>query len=258
MKKVISLVAALVLCVAVLTACGDSAANGNVDRATLEEGKLIAGTNAAFPPFEYLGDDGVPTGFDIALIKAIGEKLGLEVEVQDMEFNALVAAVGNKVDVAIAGMTVDGERAQTVDFSDPYYEAVQYVIVPADSDIAAPEDLQGKKIGVQLGTTGDFIATDDIADAEVSRYDKPVDAVNDLINGRVELVIIDKNTAQVFEENFAGQVKALPGDQFNFGEEYYAIAVPKDSALLESINTALAELIEDGTFDALVAEYIGG
>lgn len=256
MKKGLALVLAMVLCAAALTACGNKETSGNVDRVTLEEGKLIAGTNAAFPPFEYLGDDGAPDGFDIALIKEIGKKLGLEVEVQDMEFNALVAAVGNKIDVAIAGMTVDDERKQSVDFSDSYYLAVQYVIVPADSEISTADDLTGKRIGVQLGTTGDFIATDDIADATVSRYDKAVDAVNDLINGRVDLVIIDKNPAQVFESNFAGQIKALAGEQFDFGDEYYAIAVPKNSALLEQINTALAELIEEGTFDALVQEYI--
>ncbi len=254
MKKVIALVLAAVLCAAALTACGDKPAGGA--SATLEEGKLIVGTNAAFPPFEYLGDDGAPEGFDIALIKAIGEKMGLEVEIQDMEFNALVAAVGSKVDVAIAGMTVDEERAQSVDFSNSYYEALQYVVVSADSEIATMADLAGKTIGVQLGTTGDFIATDDVENAQVSRYDKMVDAVNDLVNGRVEAVIIDKNPALVFESNFAGQIKALDGVQFEFEKEYYAIALPKGSELLTQVNDALAKLKEDGTFDALVAEYI--
>ena len=272
MKKGIAFLLAAVLCVAGLTACGDTSTSGGAategtstnDAATgevastLEEGRLIAGTNAAFPPFEYMGDNGEPDGFDIALIKAIGEKLGLEVEVQDMEFPALVASVGNKIDVAIAGMTVTEDRLEEVDFSDSYYEAVQYVIIPAGSKIASAEDLIGTTIGVQMGTTGDYIATDfeDAGDAEVSRYDKAVDAVNDLLNGRVDLVIIDKNPALVFAANFAGQVETLDGAQFDFEIEDYAIAIPKGSALVEQINQALKELKEDGTFDALVAEYI--
>ncbi len=290
MKKGMAFLLATVLCAAGLTACGSEPASSNggasttqeatleaqegtasqtestgtgsddAAPATLEEGRLIVGTNAAFPPFEYLGDDGTPDGFDVALIKAIGEKLGLEVEVQDMEFNSLVASVGNKIDAAIAGMTVTEERLVEVDFSDPYYEAVQYVIVPAGVEAASEDDLTGKTIGVQLGTTGDFIATDleDAGNATVQRYDKAVDAVNDMLNGRVDLVIIDKNPAQVFESNFAGQVTAIDGAQFNFDIENYAIALPKGSALVEQINQALEELKADGTFDALVAQYIEG
>ncbi len=280
MKKGIAFLLSAVLCVAGLTACSSQTTSaGNTESSsstestsagtseaktdggavsTLEEGKLIAGTNAAFPPFEYLGDNGAPDGFDVALIKAIGDKLGLEVEVQDMEFNSLVASVGNKIDVAIAGMTVTEERLQEVDFSDAYYEAVQYVIVPSGSEIASADDLTGKTIGVQLGTTGDFIATDleDAGDATVQRYDKAVDAVNDLINGRVDLVIIDKNPALVFEGNFEGKVTALDGAQFDFEIENYAIALPKGSALVSQVNQALAELKEDGTFDKLVSQYI--
>ncbi len=123
----------------------------------LADGVLTVGTNAEFPPFEYLGDDGQPDGFDIALINAIGEKLGVDVEVENMEFDSLVASIGNKIDVAIAGMTVTDERKNAVDFSDSYYQAVQYVIVPLDSDIKEASDLNGKNIGVQLGTTGDFM-----------------------------------------------------------------------------------------------------
>lgn len=219
---------------------------------------LTVGTNAEFPPFEYVGDDGQPDGFDVALIKAIGEKLGVQVEVENMEFDSLVASIGNKIDVAIAGMTVTEERKNSVDFSDAYYDALQYVIVPEGSEIATFDDLAGKTIGVQLGTTGDFIASDDVDGASVSQYNKAVDAVNDLINGRVDCVIIDKNPALVFEEKFAGQVKALDGAQFNFEVENYAIALPKgDTALAEQINTALQEIKADGTFDKLVEEYIG-
>lgn len=219
---------------------------------------LTVGTNAEFPPFEYVNDDGEPDGFDIALIKAIGEKLGKEVTVENMEFASLVSSIGTKIDVAIAGMTVTEERQQMVDFSDSYYEALQYVVVLADSGIKAAADLEGKNLGVQLGTTGDFIA-EEIEGATVSQYNKAVDAVNDLINGRVDAVIIDKNPALVFENKFEGQVVALDGADFEFEPEEYAIALPKgDTELAGQINGALAELKADGTFDELVKEYIEG
>ena len=222
----------------------------------LADGMLTAGTNAEFPPFEYVGDDGEADGFDIALIKAIGEKLGVDVQVDNMEFASLVSSIGNKIDVAIAGMTITDEA---VDFSEPYYEAVQYVLLPEGSEIATAEDLKNKTIGVQLGTTGDFIASD-IEGTTVNTYNKGVDAVNDLINGRVDCVIIDKNPALVFESKFqddGSKITAVDGAQFEFEPEYYAIAVPKgDTALVDAINKAIEELKADGTFDELVKTYI--
>lgn len=233
-------------------------AAGTENQDVLADGILTVGTNAEFPPFEFVGDDGEPDGFDMALIKAIGEKLGVEVEVENMEFDSLVASIGNKIDVAIAGMTITDERKNMVDFSDEYYEAVQYIIVSADSDIASAADLEGKNIGVQLGTTGDFIV-EDIKDATAAQYNKAVDAVNDLRNGRVDAVIIDKNPAMVFGEQFKDEVKLYDGEseEFGFEKEYYAIALPKDNEELRSaVNDALAELKSDGTFDELVSQYI--
>lgn len=287
MKKLLAAMLTAVLCMSLLTACGNSAteaapteeaaaedtaaaedAAATEDTAAAEEtaaesqaladGVLNVGTNAEFPPFEYVNDSGEPDGFDIALIKAIGEKIGVDVQVDNMEFASLVSSIGSKIDVSIAGMTVTDERKATVDFSDSYYEAVQYVILPEGSDIATADDLKGKAIGVQLGTTGDFLA-EEIEDATISQYNKGVDAVNDLINGRLDCVIIDKNPALVFEAKFEGQVTAVDGAQFGFEAEEYAIAIPKgDTALAEKINAALQEIIADGTFDALVAEYIEG
>lgn len=255
MKKLAAVMMAAVLCMSVFTACGSEKAK--VSEA-LADGVLNVGTNAEFPPFEYVNDNGEPDGFDIALIKAIGEKLGVTVQVDNMEFASLVSSIGTKIDVSIAGMTVTEERKNAVDFSNSYYEAVQYVIVLEGSEIASAADLKGKSIGVQLGTTGDFIA-EEIEDATVSQYNKAVDAVNDLINGRLDCVIIDKNPALVFQSKFEGQVKAIDGAEFEFEVENYAIALPKgDTVLAGQINTALKELIEDGTFDALVAEYIEG
>lgn len=293
MKKLLALLMASVLCAAALTACGDtttattegeeststatteseeststevtegeestSAATADSEESASaeepEKSVLIVGTNAEFPPFEYIGDDGEPDGFDIALIKAIGEKLGMEVQVENMEFASLVAAIGNKIDLAIAGMSVMPDREDAVDFSDSYYEAVQNVIVLADSSIASAADLENKTIGVQMGTTGQYTA-EEIPGVTVQAYNKGVDAVNDLINGRVDAVIIDRNPAQVFASKFEGQIVALEGDQFDFEIEDYAIALPKGSDLVEKVNQALVDLKEDGTYDALVAQYI--
>lgn len=271
MKKLLAVLLATVMTMSLLTACGGSktaqtteAADTNeTAKATdatgsqaLADGVLTVGTNAEFPPFEYVNDNGEPDGFDIALIKAIGKKLGVTVEVENMEFASLLSSTGSKIDVSIAGMTVTEERKESVDFSDSYYEAVQYVILPEGSEIATADDLKNKAIGVQLGTTGDFIASD-IEGATVSQYNKAVDAVNDLINGRVECVIIDKNPALVFEDKFEGQITAIDGAQFAFEPEQYAIAMPKgDAALVEQVNAALAEIKADGTFDKLVKTYI--
>lgn len=261
MKKLVALLLTTVMAMTMLTACGGSEAAttesaDSVASAALADGVLTVGTNAEFPPFEYVGDDGQPDGFDMALVKAIGEKLGVEVKIENMEFASLVTSIGSKIDIAAAGMTVTEERKQTVDFSNPYYEAVQYVVLPADSAIATAADLEGKTIGVQLGTTGDFIATD-IPGSTVSSYNKAVDAVNDLVNGKVDCVIIDKNPALVFESKFEGQVVAVDGAQFEFEIENYAIALPKgDTVLAEQINTAIEELKADGTFDELVKTYI--
>lgn len=239
------------------TETADAEQNDAAASPALSDGVLTAGTNAAFPPFEYIGDDGKPDGFDVALIKAIGDKLGVQVEIQDMEFDGLVTSIGSKIDVAIAGMTITEERKAMVSFSDPYYDAVQYVIVPAGSEIASADDLKGRTIGCQLGTTGNFLIEDNIEGATAQTYDKAIDAVNDLINGKVEAVIIDKNPAEVFLANHPDKIKLIAGSEFDFPTEQYAIAMPKDDAALEAaINQALADMKSDGSYDALVSQYI--
>ena len=272
MKKMLAMLLATVLCVMTFTGCGnDSTKNAEGTSSVVEEnssetenGKiLVVGTNAEFPPFEYVGDNGEVDGFDIALIKAIAAKMDMEVEVRNMEFESLISAIGNKIDVAIAGMTILEERVENVEFSDPYYEAAQYVIVLKDSDIAtaakdgkiSQDDLENEAIGAQIGTTGAFLI-DEMSDTTSRLYNKGVDAVNDLINERVKAVIIDKDPALVFESKFPDQVVAIDGVEFGFEEkEYYGIAMPKDSQLVDKINNALAEIKEDGTFDSIVEEY---
>lgn len=292
MKKTIATMLAVVLGVASLTACGSSntaatttetaqtvesaaadtettaaeteataaeteTASADAVVTTLQDGVLTVGSNLTFPPFEMVDDNGNPDGFDVKLIEAIAEKLGLTVEWQDMEFGALVAAIGTKIDCSIAAMTITDERKQTVDFADPYFEAVQYVVMPADADIKTADDLKGLTIGVQLGTTGDY-AAQEIEGATVQAYDKAVYAVNDMLNGKVDCVIVDQGPAKVFEANNEGKVVAVSGADYGFEVEQYGIALPKGSALVDQINTALNELKEDGTYDALYDEYIVG
>ncbi len=258
MKKWMALLMVL-LCAWSLWGCGSEQKTAKASETEGADKVLVVGTNATFPPFEYLGDDGEPDGFDIALIKAIGEEIGYEVKVQDMEFDSLVASIGTKIDVAIAGMTITEERKNAVDFSEPYYDAVQYVLVTDSSKIRDYEDLKGKKIGCQLGTTGDFISADIKAEDETttaSAYDKAIDAVNDLVNARVDAVILDKNPAQVFAAQYDGIV-ALDGADFGFEPEQYAIALPKgNEELKQKIDEAFAKLKENGTYDELVKKYI--
>jgi polar amino acid transport system substrate-binding protein len=170
-----------------------------------------------------------------------------------MAFDSVLAAVqSGKADIAMAGITVTEERQMTVNFTDPYTTATQMIIVAEDSDITSPDDLTGRTIGVQLGTTGDIYA-DDIEDATVERYNKGFEAVQALMQGKIDAVIIDGEPAKVFVSQNEG-IKLV--DEA-FTEEEYAIAIAKDNdELLEKVNTALNELKEDGEFQKVVDKYI--
>lgn len=215
-------------------------------------GTLVMGTNATFPPYEYYDGDNI-VGIDVEISEAIGEKLGMEVEVQDMEFDALIPALSsNKVDFVAAGMTVTPEREASVSFTDTYATAAQVIIVKEGSDIASADDLSGKVVGVQLGTTGDLLVSE-IEGAEVERYPKGYEAVQSVLQGKIDAVVIDNAPAKTFVSQNEGLVildEAL-------SSEDYAMAINKDNAeLLEQINGAIAELKEEGTLDAIVDKYI--
>lgn len=214
---------------------------------------LVMATNAEFPPYEYHEGDEI-VGIDAEVAALIAEELGMTLEIEDMAFDSVLAAVqSGKADIAMAGITVTDERKMVVNFSDTYTKATQLVIVAEDSEIASPDDLAGKTIGVQLGTTGDIYAGD-VEDATVERYSKGFEAVQALMQGKVDAVVIDGEPAKVFVEENEG-IKLL--DEA-FTEEEYAIAVSKDNEeLLEQINAALATLEENGKFDEVLAKYIG-
>ncbi len=229
----------------------DTAADGEVTTAT--EGVLTMGTNAAFPPYEYYEGDAI-VGIDAEVAQAIAEKLGLTLEIVDMDFGSIITAVQTgKVDVGIAGMTVEPDRLENVDFTDSYATGVQVVIVPEGSEIASVDDLEGKLIGVQESTTGWQYCTEDYGDENVIPYPNGATAVQALMDGKVDCVVIDQQPALSFVEANEG----LTILDTEYAVEDYAIAVSKDNTgLKDAINTALNELIEDGTVQGILDKYI--
>ena len=274
MKKISrrSFMAAAAVSVAALamTACGGSASSASsvassaasseavsssaaAGLTTVETGKLTMATNATFPPYEMTADSGEIEGIDVDTAKAIAEKLGLELQIDDMDFDAALLSVQQgKADIVMAGVTVTDERKAVMDFSDSYATGIQSIIVPNDSDIASPDDLAGKKIGTQRGTTGYIYCSDDFGEDSVVAYDNGLTAVQALNNGQVDAVVIDNAPATEY-------VAANPGLKVldtSYAEEDYAIGMAKGSALEDAINKALEELKADGTLQAIVDKYI--
>ena len=221
---------------------------------TVTAGKLTMSTNAAFPPYEMTTDSGDFEGIDVEVAGAIAEKLGLELQVDDMDFDAaLLAAQNGKSDIVMAGVTVTDERQKVMDFSDTYAEGIQSIIVPEDSDIASADDLTGKAIGTQRGTTGYIYCTDDFGEDNVIAYDDGLTAVQALNNSQVDAVVIDNAPAKEFVAANTG-LKIL---DTAYAQEDYAIGVAKgNTELLNAINGALEELQADGTLQSIVDKYI--
>ena len=245
MKKIAALVLALMISLTAVSALADT---------------LVMATNASFPPYEYVEGDKV-VGIDADIAAAICEKLGYDLQIDDMEFDSLIAAVqSGKADFAMAGMTVTEERQQMINFSDSYATGIQSVIVKEDSDITSVDDLFAEganhTVGVQLSTTGDIYTTGDIEEAglgTVQRFPNGNEAVMALVNGKIDCVVIDNEPAKAY-------VAANPGLKVldsSYAVEDYAAAIAKDNTeLLEKFNAALAELKADGTIDAIIAKYI--
>ena len=252
MKKIIAIILTALLLVS-MAAC-----SGGNDGMTLEKGKLIMSTNAEFPPYEMTTDDGGFAGIDIEIAQAIAEKLGLELVIDDMDFDgALMAVQQGKSDMVMAGVTVNEKRLKVMDFSNSYATGVQVVIVKEGSDVTM-DNLGDKLIGTQRGTTGYIYASDTpenggYGEDHVVAYDSGITAVQALMNGQVDAVIIDNAPAQEF-------VKANPGLTILEGEwavEDYAIGFAKgNTELKEAVNKALAELTADGTIQKIIDKYI--
>ena len=257
MKKILAIVLMLTMVFA-FAACGSEEAT--TDEGTESADTLIMATNAEFPPYEYY-EGGEIVGIDAEIGAAIADKLGMEFQIEDMEFNSIIAAVqSGKASMGMAGMTVTEERRQSVNFTDTYAQGVQVVIVAEGSEITTVDDLFAEghdwKIGVQESTTGDIYATGDIEDAglgTIERYNKGADAVNALLGGKIDCVIIDNQPAQAFVEANEG----LSILDTEYAVEDYAICIAKDNEdLLEKVNAALQELIADGTVQSIIDKYI--
>ena len=242
MKKLIALLVALMVLGTAAAAMADT---------------LTMGTNASFPPYEYYENNQI-VGIDAEIAAAIAEKLGMELKIEDMDFKAIIPAVTEgKIDFGMAGMTVTEERLQSVNFSETYATGIQAIIVKEDSEITSVDDLYAEgaawKIGVQDSTTGDIYCTDDFGEDRVSKYAVGADAVEALKTGKVDCVIIDNEPAKAYVAANEG-LKIL---ESTYAEEDYAICVKLDNTeLLDKINGALKELIEDGTVADIIAKYI--
>lgn len=220
---------------------------------TFAKGKLYVGTNAEFPPFEYL-DKGEIVGFDIDLVKAIGKKLDMEIVIKDMAFDGLIPALEtNKIDIVIAGMTASDERKMAVNFSNPYYTANQVIILnDNNNDIKTFDDLNGKLVGVMLGFTGDVVVSE-MKDVKSKKYNASYAAIMELQNNKIDAVVLDSETALNYVKNNKGLKLAETSGE----PEEYAIAISKkNSELLNKINTALDELKKDGTYETLLKKHM--
>ena len=214
---------------------------------------LVMGTSADFPPYEYI-ENGTFKGIDIEIATAIAQELGAELKITDMPFDAIISSVQKgEVDFGMAAMTVTEERRFCVDFTSSYITNTQVVIIPENSDIVSLDDLYGKKIGTQFGTTGDIYAKDDFGKENITSYNNASDAIIALKNGFVDAVIIDSEIA----EAFASQNEGLKIYEFEYSFEDYAILVKKGNIeLLNRINAAIEKLTANGTIDTIVAKYI--
>jgi polar amino acid transport system substrate-binding protein len=276
MKKMLAITLALVIILGLFAACGSNQGDANKETTlsadagssdttaadagltTIVEGKLTMSTNAAFPPYEMTTDDGGFEGIDVEIAEAIAAKLGLELVIDDMDFDAALLAVQEgKSDIVMSGVSVTDDRKLVMEFSDSYATAVQMVIVKEDSDVTM-DNLGEKMIGCQRGTTGYIYASDTpenggYGEDHVTAYDTGAAAVQALVNGQIDCVIIDSAPAEEF-------VKANPGLTLLEGEwveEQYAIGIDKGNlALVDAINDALAELKADGTLQNIVDKYI--
>ncbi len=224
----------------------------------LEAGKIVMVTNAEFEPFEFKDGDQI-VGIDPQIAQAIADAIGVELEITDIAFDSCIPSLTTgKADFCAAGMTKTPDREKNVDFSDSYFNASQAIIVSTDSDIAGREDLNGKIVGVQQGTTGDIYCTNedgssDIEVKEVRRYPKGMDAVSDLISGRIDAVVIDNFPATKLVEKNPDKIAKL--DEA-LTEEEYAISLPKGSNLKEVINAVISDLEASGAMDEIISQYI--
>ena len=278
MKKFTAAMLTMALAGTMLTGCGSTASNTTTDDSAAKDntaatdtaaefklataktedaastsGKLTMATNAYFEPWEYYDGENI-VGIDPEVAQAIADKLGLELEIMDMDFDSIVTAVSaGKADMGMAGMTVTEERQKNVDFSQTYASAVQAIIVPDGSDIKTADDMEGKKIGVMQGFTGDLSCTEQFGEDAVVRFNKSAEAVMALTQGKIDCIVIDNEPAKKIIEANSG----LTILDSKYSQEDYAIAFAKgNDGLRDAVDAALGELISDGTVEQIMNKYI--
>ena len=264
MKKIVSilLIALLVLSLGACGQSGNSASNSNLNAnqngggalTTINAGKLTIATSPDFPPYEYLDDNGDIVGIEIDILSLIAEKLGLELQVDAMDFDsALLAVQQGKSDMVVSGVTVLPERELVMNFTDSYTTAVQVIVVPEGSNVTL-DNLGEQQIGTQLGTTGYIYTVDDYGEDHVTGYNTYTLVVQALLNGQIDCIVMDDAVAREY-------VDANPGLLIldtSYADEDYAFGIDKSNdALTEAVNNALNELMADGTVDSIITQYIG-
>ncbi len=271
MKKIIALVLTLVVCTTLFASCGEKS---SLD-AIKEKGEIVMFTNAAFPPFEYVTDGNTVAGVDVDIAQAIADEIGVELVIENVEFETIVAGIASgQADMAVAGMTVTEDRLEQVDFSTPYTTSVQYIVVPEDVEVATIEDLAGMTIGVQRGTTGDFIVSDEVngytdsdgnavtgvlqdTGASVEGFRSAPEAALSLNTGKIDAIVIDALPAQNIISTNEGlkTLELVYADGSNTVEEY-AVAINKENDDLEEvINKVIEELIASGKIDEFIVTH---
>jgi polar amino acid transport system substrate-binding protein len=244
-----------------LAACGDddseatttaAAATDTADLGLIEDGTLIVGSDIPFPPFEQ-GDPPLYEGFDIDLINEVADRLNLQTQIEDAPFDLLLQGGGGQFDLAIAATTITPARENRVDFSDPYFLASQGLLVRADSDVASFEDLEGKIVGSQDGTTGETYANESSRASEVRGFPEIDDAYNALLSEQVDAVINDLPSVQDQADNSGGRLEVVADVETD--EEYGVIFPQGADALREAVNGAIQEIKDDGTLNDLYQEW---
>lgn len=270
-KKILAAALALSVSAVMLTGCSGNAAEQQSVEKIKEAGEIVMYTDAAFPPFEYVEGTSV-SGVDVEIALEIAAELGVDLKVENVGFDSIVGSIQNgKAAFGAAGMTITNERKEAVDFSIEYYTSIQYIICNEDDDYSSLTDLAGKKIGVQLGTTGDFLVSDAIdgtededtkehikgvlegSGAECKQYKNGIEAAQELMNGRIDAVVLDKLPSESIVNNNSG-LKCVKVEDAE--PESYGICVAKgNESLLKVINDVLQRLIDEGKIDAYVVTH---
>ena len=251
-----ALAAVVLLGLLVMAACGGGGGGEGGGGAEAEDVKVAS--DIAYPPFEY-EKNGEPVGFDIDLMNEIAKRANLNVEYQNVTFDGIIGGLSsNLYDASISAMTITKEREKRIDFSDPYFNADQSLLVPSDSGVGSVDDLGDATVGVQIGTTGEIKAKDfkeqGKIQGDIRTFDTIEDAFAALNNGQIDAIINDLPVSQDEADSSDGALEIV---QVIPTGEQYGIAFPKNSDLIEPVNKALAEIKEDGTYEKIYKKWIG-